>query len=95
MAAPKGFQPPIRGSRKGIPNKISAALKAMILGAHDDVGGREYLAKQALEEPVAFLALLGKVLPTTLSGDDGQPLVVNIVRFGDLGTAEPIDEGGQ
>ena len=72
------------GSRKGKPNHMTVTLKAMILGALDDVGGRGYLARQALEEPVAFLALLGRVLPTTLAGDDGQPIVVRIVRFGDV-----------
>jgi hypothetical protein len=35
------------GRRKGTPNKLNADVKAMILGALDDVGGQEYLAQQA------------------------------------------------
>jgi hypothetical protein len=69
------------GSRKGIPNRITATLKEMILGALDDVGGRAYLAAQAHENPVAFLALLGKVLPTALASDPNDPLVVEIVHI--------------
>lgn len=69
------------GRRKGTPNKTTAALKEMILGALDDVGGRKYLAACAVEQPAAFMRLLGQVLPTTLATDDGAPLVVEIVRF--------------
>jgi hypothetical protein len=35
----------------------------MILGALDDAGGQDYLAEQARENPIAFLTLLGRVLP--------------------------------
>jgi hypothetical protein len=73
MAALKGTQPP-GGSRKGIPNKMTKALKEMILGALDDAGGQHYLAEIAREQPAAFLTLLGKVLPTTLAGDKENPL---------------------
>lgn len=60
------------GSRKGKPNKATAALKEMILGALDDVGGQSYLAAQAKENPTAFLSLIGRVLPTTLSAGGGK-----------------------
>ena len=61
--------PKTGGREKGTPNKISGALREMILGALDDVGGQAYLMRQAEENPGPFLTLLGKVLPTTLSGD--------------------------
>ena len=48
----------------------------MILGALDGVGGQAYLERQAEENPTAFLTLIGKVLPTTLSGDAENPLKV-------------------
>jgi hypothetical protein len=48
----------------------------MILGALDDAGGQAYLMRQAEENPTAFLTLIGKVLPTTLSGDSNNPLEV-------------------
>lgn len=31
------------GSRKGVPNKVSADVKAMILSALDQAGGADYL----------------------------------------------------
>jgi len=57
------------GSRLGKPNKVTKALKEMILGALDAKGGEDWLIKQMDENPSAFLTLLGKVLPTTLTGD--------------------------
>lgn len=56
MAAPKGTRPP-EGSRKGIPNKITADVRAMILAALDRVGGQDYLAEQATANPKAFMSL--------------------------------------
>ena len=64
-----------KGRTKGTPNKISAALKDMILGALDDAGGRAYLKDQALNNPTAFMTLIGKVLPTTIAGDPNAPLM--------------------
>src|SRR3954470_16510242 len=52
------------GRTKGTPNKFQANLKDMILGALDKVGGQEYLARVAVENPAPFLALLGRLLPT-------------------------------
>lgn len=65
MAAAKGTRPPNagKGRQKGVPNKITSDLRAMVLGALDDVGGRTYLAEQAMEQPAAFMALIGKCLP--------------------------------
>lgn len=56
------------GSRKGRPNKVTKALKDMVLGALDKAGGEAYLVKQSKDNPVAFMTLLGKVLPTQVSG---------------------------
>ena len=55
------------GRVKGVPNKVTKELKEMILGALDDVGGQAYLARQADENPTAFMALVGKVLPMTVN----------------------------
>lgn len=63
-----------RGRPKGGSNKQTIELKDMILGALDKAGGVEYLAKQALESPTAFLSLVGRVLPTQVTGKDGSPL---------------------
>ena len=58
-----------KGRLKGVPNKATKALKDMILGALDDAGGQDYLRRQSIENPTAFLTLIGKVLPTTINAD--------------------------
>jgi hypothetical protein len=74
MAALKGTQPP-GGSRKGIPNKLSADVRAMILAALDRAGGEDYLLEQATANPRAFLSLVGRILPTQVTGKDDTPLI--------------------
>lgn len=78
------------GSRKGIPNKVTADLKGMILGALDDAGGRDYLAKQALTNAGAFLTLVGKVLPMQVTGEGGGPLeiITGVRRTSDAETSD-------
>jgi hypothetical protein len=68
------------GRAKGASNKVTAQLKDMILGALDDVGGQEYLANQARENPTAFLSLIGKVLPTTLTGNVGLDVQITEIK---------------
>src|SRR3954463_11045415 len=65
------------GRTKGTPNKFPATIREMIVGALDDVGGRRYLAEQARENPVAFMGLVGKVLPLQLTGQNGGPLAID------------------
>lgn len=65
---------PRPGRPKGSQNKVTKALKDMILQALDDCGGVDYLAEQAKENPSAFLTLIGKVLPLQVTGDGGGPL---------------------
>jgi hypothetical protein len=55
------------GRRKGTPNKLNADVKAMILAALNAKGGQKYLEKQADENPMAFLTLVGKILPLQMS----------------------------
>lgn len=73
----KGTPGPGRG--RGNPNKLTKALKEMILGALHDAGGQKYLLAQAEREPRAFLALLGRIVPSEvhaeLTGKDGEPLL--------------------
>lgn len=67
-----------KGRRKGVPNKTTAAIKDMIVQALDNAGGVEYLQRQADENPVAFMGLVGKVLPMQVTGGDGGPLQIVI-----------------
>lgn len=70
------------GRAKGVPNKFTGELKDMILTALTQAGGVDYLAEQAKEKPAAFLALVGRVLPMTLTGTgDGGAITVNIKQF--------------
>jgi len=62
-------RPKTGGRRKGTPNKMTAALKDMILKALDEAGGVDYLVQQSEETPTAFLALVGKVLPLQVNAD--------------------------
>lgn len=52
-----------------MPNKVTGALKDMVLQALTNKGGVAYLEKQADENPNAFLALVGKVLPLQIGAD--------------------------
>ena len=77
----RGGKRPGAGRPKGSLDKGNAALREMILAALDGVGGQEYLQRQAEQKPVAFLALIGKVLPTTLEGNVSGSITVNIKHF--------------
>ncbi len=90
MARPKG-QKKLGGRKKGTPNKITAALKDMILEAAELAGGEggtvAYLRIQALTNPGPFMTLLGKVLPTQLTGDKDNPVQVKVesdAKFGEV-----------
>ena len=58
-----------KGRRKGSKNKRPRVVQEMVLHALDYAGGVEYLKKVAEENPPAFLALLGKLIPRTVSGE--------------------------
>ena len=68
------------GRQKGTPNKLPGPVKAMIIGALSEAGGQAYLVKQAAVNPVAFMTLVGKVLPLQVAGEDGAPIPVSIVE---------------
>lgn len=70
------------GRPKGVPNKVTGILKDAILQAAQNAGGGdmvEYLTVQARENPGPFMALLGKVLPMQIAGDNESPLAIQIV----------------
>lgn len=68
-----------KGRKKGVPNKTTAALKDLILGALADAGGQAYLMQQAQENPTAFLTLVGKVIPLQVKADGEVGVTVRIV----------------
>ena len=77
------------GRKKGVPNKVTTALREAILLAaekSDPEGAVGYLTKQAKDNPVAFMGLLGKVLPLQVAGDPSNPIrhegMINIIVRG-------------
>lgn len=71
------------GRKKGTPNKFSGAVKGMVLAALSGVGGVEYLKKQAIENPTAFMGLIGRVIPTEVHGpgETGEHQVVQRIEM--------------
>ncbi len=71
------------GRPKGVPNKQTKELKNMILealnkaGGGGTAGGIKYLTAQATANPKAFLALVGRVLPLQVTGENGGPVQVH------------------
>jgi hypothetical protein len=93
MGAPKGRAGGNagKGRPKGVPNKLSADVKSMILAALEGVGGQAYLEKQAEENPIAFMTLIGKVLPLQVAGAENGPIHLQVVSYVDTGV--PRDSG--
>ena len=64
-----------RGRPKGAPNKNTQAIKDMLLASLDNVGGQAYFQQQAIENPNAYMALIGKIIPAEvknqITGADG------------------------
>jgi hypothetical protein len=74
------------GRPRGVPNRTTGLLKDAILMAAETAGGGEpdglvnYLVAQAKRNPGPFMTLLGKVLPTQVSGEEGGNIIVEIVK---------------
>src|SRR4249919_2633597 len=79
------------GRVAGTPNKFSGDLKAMILAALEAAGDVEYLLQQTSKNPVAFLSLLGKLLPTQLTGKDGGAIAFDPRHVSDAEVSAQIE----
>lgn len=76
MAFQKGQPRPENAGRKaGSKNKIAADVKTMLEAALTRAGGEDYLLTQAIENPKAFLSLLGRIIPLQVTGKDGRDLL--------------------
>lgn len=77
------------GRVKGTPNKATAEIKSMIEGALTEVGGQKYLVQQAIDNPAAFLTLVGKILPkqvdSTITGDLTVTAIKRVIVNGNAG----------
>ena len=76
VGRPKGL-PKYGGRKKGTQNKVTALasdVKRVIFEAFDLLGGVHYLVNVGRTEPKTFCALLGRVLPSEVSGPNGGPI---------------------
>ena len=62
----------------------------MVVTALSEEGGVVYLRQQARENPVAFLGLVGKVLPLQVTGEGGGPIVIHWESPGDAAKAAAL-----
>lgn len=73
-------RPKTGGRKKNTPNKLTSDVKAMVLAALDEAGGKTYLLTQAKTNPNAFMTLVGKVLPLQLQGDPNNPVTIQAIE---------------
>ena len=57
------------GRPAGAVNKLNAELKTIITNAFEELGGASYLVEVGRNNPVAFLNLLGKIVPKDIKAD--------------------------
>jgi hypothetical protein len=62
-----------KGRPKGAVNKLTKDVRAAIQAAFDGVGGAEWLMQQAQANPVAFMTLLGKIIPAQVQAEVTNP----------------------
>lgn len=78
MSKVEGKRQKTGGRAKGTPNKTTALIKDAVLKAAEAAGKEDgmvgYLTSQALLNPGPFMALMGKVLPTQITGDASNPV---------------------
>lgn len=71
-----------KGRPKGAVNKVTKTIREAIEASFIKVGGATYLAKMAEEQPVAYMTLLGKIIPQQmeLAGKDGGAIIAEVRR---------------
>lgn len=71
----KGGARPGAGRKPGIQNAVNRQLKETILEALDKAhpeGAIGYLTEQAINNPNAFMTLIGKILPLQVANPEGE-----------------------
>lgn len=76
-------RPKTGGRKKGTKNKVTRNIKEALLQSFEHIGGFEYLATQAYENPTAYMSLLAKLLPTQLEGSAENPIRLNLSKIDD------------
>lgn len=83
-----------KGRTAGTPNKVTASIKAAFKESFDNLGGPEALTTWARENPTEFYKLAARLIPTEIVGNEGGPLVVQVVsgyRITDGGDVDAVD----
>lgn len=55
------------GRPAGVPNKLNQEIRDMVRQALEASGGVSYLVQQASENPVAFMSLIAKIIPSDVN----------------------------
>lgn len=63
----KGNNANPKGRGKGVQNKVNQDVREMINKALSNAGGVKYLTEQAEKNPVAFMALVARILPKEMN----------------------------
>ncbi len=71
MGAPKGHKR-FGGRKKGVPNKVTADVKAALSAAFAGMGGVKAFTAWGRENPTEFYKLWAKLLPVELKNPDGE-----------------------
>jgi hypothetical protein len=87
-------------SRKGIPNRIGAAVKSNVIAVFDAIGGRDGMAKWALANKGEFYRLYARIIPTESTTEvtfrDASNLseseLIAIATAGSVGTPAKTEE---
>lgn len=79
------------GRPAGVPNKFTADIRNMISTALSEVGGIEYLKQQAFENPVAFMGLIGKIIPAEVHAKIDKRIIKVEILVDGTGRAERAD----
>lgn len=80
----------VGGRAKGTPNHWNGDIKAMVVKALEGAGGVEYLIGQAKKNPVAFMGLVGRVLPLQVTGPNGGKLHITYSWADETPTAQQL-----
>jgi len=87
-------RPPGAGRKPGSRNLTSQKLRELVFKAleQQEGGAIGYLKTQAVQEPRAFMALIGKLLPTQITGKDGAPVRITQIELVPLVAPQKPDE---
>jgi hypothetical protein len=82
------------GRPKGSPNKFTKDIKQACLDAFAEGGGKDWLKRQMKTEPRAFMALLGKILPTEIKAEvvmETKTVVIDFTGLPALEDTPPLE----